>query len=298
MSPAKPRKRRPTTAAIVAGPITLRDFALRFGLSGPTEQARIWFVARLNNLVLHSQAIAGAKDGYDLDTYAYGLANHLGIRYDTSRASLARYTAGSAVGAFLPADFSTFLAALEYLVHALPRAQGTALAEFITQAIREAPGDLLIRWESGRFYPSGAELLDEDLVSSPLLWLRQKVPAAAPAIERALDSLLAGQQHPERLRSVITDSYEALETAAKHYCGNTRDLSANRDLLIRRARLNDLMAHLLREYVRFGNRYRHGATEAIADPSYSDAEAFLYSTGILLRLVSTSSIEPAPAVVE
>lgn len=240
-------------------------------------------------MVLHSEALAGRHGNYNLADYDFGLANHLGIRYDKNKASLAAMTQGAAIAAILPSDFGMFLSSLEYLVDALPSPPYDQLDAFIAEAIDAAPGGVGVRWEGHRFYPGGAQLLDAELVSGPLAWLRRSAPAAVAPMERALDALLAGQQTPAHLRTVITAAYEALETAAKVVCGNDRDLSGNRDRLVKVATLDPLVAGILRAYIPAGNSYRHGSVQPTPDPDYRDAEAFLYTTGLLLRAISAAT---------
>lgn len=147
--------------------------------------------------------------------------------------------------------------------------------------------DLGIRWSDGRFLPEGAQLLDDRLVNDSLQFLRGKrFETVLMPFEKSLGHLLSARKEPSHLHDAVTDAYEALEAMTKISAGNDKDLSANRELFIRRVNASDEYKKLLVDYVDYGCRFRHAATPDKPKPAitYREAESFIYLTGIFIRL--------------
>lgn len=139
----------------------------------------------------------------------------------------------------------------------------------------------------------GAALLDERLVNDPLHWLREnsKYRNVLDPFEKGLKHLMEGKKAPERYSDVITDMYEALEGMAKTVTGReTRDLSGNKEMFISKLKLPDAYRTLLGDYIEFANDYRHAleSGQKRATPSEKDTEAFVYLTGLFIRLAIQS----------
>jgi hypothetical protein len=217
--------------------------------------------------------VAGSDTNYELDDYAFGLANHLGVRYN-----------GRYVSWYLPSDFDQLLAALEYLVSAMPPKQSTALDQFIRSALKESPADLQVDWRNDRFLPHGVAVLDKPLVDEPYEWLTAKgLKGVVKPFGRAIEGLIKARRDPEMRWSVIRDAYEALEAAAQQVCANDRELSGNRELLIKMGRLSPIQGAVLPELVKSGNLYRHGKKAGLEYPTYEFSEEYVYQIGVVLR---------------
>ena len=260
-----------------------RDFLDRFGLGVDADRCAAWFATWIRNHLMGDEVFLGASE-----ELAFGLASRMGLTYRPVTALMRMMRTSdrthSSFEDYIPAGFHDLLRATEYLYANMPAAR-TAIDMFIPEGIANAPCDLQLRWENGRFLPAGAELLDQELVSPVLAFLRHSAlwPAAEP-LEKALRALLEGRRAPARYKDAVRDGYEAVEYAAKMVCGNDRTLNANRDLVSTRGALAATSRALLREYIAFGNDYRHAESlEGLPAVDGRRAEQFIYETAILLR---------------
>jgi hypothetical protein len=158
----------------------------------------------------------------------------------------------------------------------------------IQLVIEKSEVDLGITWKDGRFYPSGAEELDQELVNEPLKWLREKkYKSIMEPYSKGLSHYLQSIKKTELLSDVVTDMYEALEALAKIVTKRTtKDLSANRELFIKNLGASEAYKRILNEYIKYANEYRHATKEEKKRPNLirSEVESFIYLTGIFLRL--------------
>ena len=159
--------------------------------------------------------------------------------------------------------------------------------EIIIKIIRDSEIDIGITWRYGQFCPCGAELLDDILVNESLRWLSDnKYNSVLTPFSKGLRHLLESNSNFDLLSDVITDTYESLEAMAKILAGNDKDLSANKDKFIAILKLNESYKKILSEYISYGCQYRHAAKNGTLrkTPQKSETEAFVYMTGIFLRL--------------
>jgi len=156
--------------------------------------------------------------------------------------------------------------------------------------------DLGIRWENGRFLSSRAEILDQVLVDDPLRWLRSKpgFETVIAPFEKSLRHLVQAKNRPELYQDAIRDAYEALEALGSIITGRQgKDLSANRDLLIKKLGLGERHKKLLSAYINYAHEYRHAEEEpgARKPAGEREAESFVYLTGWFMRLASERPLE-------
>ena len=150
--------------------------------------------------------------------------------------------------------------------------------------------DLGIRWQDGKFWPKGAELLDDKLVNDPLKWLRDRgYSTVTDPFEKALRHFIEAGSRPELLSDAIGNSYIALEALAKIVVGNNSDLSTNKKPFVKRLNGNNFHEQIfkvLEKYLYAGNPYRHGGNleKPLPELTYAETEFFLYLTGTFIRL--------------
>jgi len=70
-----------------------------------------------------------------------------------------------------------------------------------------------------------------------------------------------------------------------------KDLSANRDLLIKKFSLGERHKRLLKEYINYANEYRHAVDQPRIAVGASEAESFVYLTGWFIRLAVERPLE-------
>jgi hypothetical protein len=245
----------------------------RFGIVLGVTEAKRRFVNRVHNFFLGVMKKASVEGQAELERY---LCHKLGERYKTF----------GSWPIIIGEDFDTCLLALEAL-HAHNTWKEIA-AYGIQSILADTEIDIGIRWDGGQFIPTGAPALDERLVSDVLGILQ--APAyrgISDAFNKGLGHLLHSLKKPELLSDVITDMYEAVEALAKIVCANDKDLSANREALISKLDLADAYRKILKEYIEYANDlHRHAGEKGQAKPLpvRREVEAFLYLTGLLIRM--------------
>lgn len=255
-----------------------RKYHERFGIELGVAEAKRRFVNRVLNFILdHIRDVAWNIDEYaaqaELDKY---LCSKLGERY----------TGRGCLDTVLGTDFDTCLRALEALS---AHSDWNMEAERgIKTILAETEIDIGIRWENGHFLPSGAPALDAALVSDPLaLLVTPEHKGVADAFKKGLDHFLHSIQKPALLADVLTDMYEALEALVKIVCGNDKGINANRDAFISKLGLHASYGKMLAEYIDYANLMaRHAGEKGQAKPlpSRKEVEAFMYLTGLFIRL--------------
>jgi hypothetical protein len=247
-------------------------FHERFQISVPKEEARRRFVNRVGNEIFRS-------------------GGWLIIPVDVNRAiatELGEPWRGAAPEDYTTLDFNRTLQAIEGIFKYVIEPISEFWLEFdrrVQDLIQMAEVDLEITWQAGRFLPSGAKLLDAQLVNESLGWLREKrYQTVLAPFEKALNHLLRARAQPELLSDVVTDAYEALETLSKIITEKDRTLDANQELFISTVKASDAYKRILKEYIAYAHNFRHGSLEPKPALSYGEAESFVYLTGIFIRL--------------
>ena len=141
----------------------------------------------------------------------------------------------------------------------------------------------LARWKEGFFYPSGAEELDAALVEEAVTWLKD-YPNERKDYAAALQYYTKGTE----LSDVIENCYTAVEGGVRQVLGNKKTLDNNKDELLKKLDLSDGWNAILANYITYAHDYRH-ASEERHEIKKQEAEAYLYMTGLIIRLVIESN---------
>jgi hypothetical protein len=185
-------------------------------------------------------------------------------------------------------DFHRTLLSIEALYKCVQSFMRDNLDRIVKNILKMAEFDLGISWQDGIFTKSGAKLLDDKLVNEELHWLRAKeYTNVLDPFEKGLEHYLQSEKRPELLSDVITDMYEALEAMAKIVAERpAHDLSANKELFIKKVKASDEYKKILTNYIDYANKFRHAAAEGKEKPRINpkEAESFIYLTGLFLRL--------------
>jgi hypothetical protein len=104
--------------------------------------------------------------------------------------------------------------------------------------------------------------------------------------EKGLHHYLEEQKQPEKLADVVTDMYEALEKMARITNGNNKTLGSNAEKFISNLGLSSYYETMLREYTKYAHEFRHAVEQGKerVPPLPNEVEAFVYTTGIFIRL--------------
>jgi hypothetical protein len=253
-------------------------FHERFHIEVPIEEAKRRFVNRAHNVLLQASSNSWS-DIREWDKVMKAIATYLGEPYTPGEG----YRIGDA-GRYTRREFERTLDALEGLTRAFP---AKPVGQIISSILDMAEVDLGVCWDGKQFLPSGAKLLDEKLVNDSLQWLRGKgYQTVLEPFEKALGHLLRARSSPELLSDVVTDAYEALEALAEIVTGKDTKLDAIQQEFISRINASDDYKRILKEYIAFAHKFRHGAAAPDKKPelSYAETESFVYLTGVFIRL--------------
>ncbi len=262
-----------------------QPFHLRFDVSVNVQDAHSRFLNRVDNL-LFTNFIEG-DENRELQAY-WKIANVLGEGFKSYN-NFKYYAKG---------QFLRGLQCIEAAYDSLTsEEQKTRFESSLSYIFSLSEIDLGVVWEDGRFRRSGSTLLDEELVNDPLGTLSDiRFVSSREPLVKALTHLLEGERRPELFADVITDCYESLEACAKIVTGRKdKDLSANAELLISQmpvsTNLKDALKVQIRAYIAYGNTYRHAkkSEEHRSLPTKAEAEAFVYETGLFIRLATSKA---------
>jgi hypothetical protein len=187
-------------------------------------------------------------------------------------------------------EFLRNLQAVE-AIHEIAGSDKKFLEDLVAHLLARSETDLGVVWESGKFKPTGAKLLDDSLINESLKWLRSRTyETVIEPFEKALRHFLSVTKEPDRASDVVTDMYEALEAMAKKVTGQDRDLSGNQELFLSKIKASDGYKRIFREYISYANTIRHAARGDAAKPKIDarEAESFMYLTGLFIRLAAAT----------
>jgi hypothetical protein len=188
---------------------------------------------------------------------------------------------------YIPSDFLGCLEALEEIYKSIYVQNQGQLDFYIQKLLKESRIDLEVEFENGQFFPKGSELLDEKLIDDILNCLDSEEHAdILPPFSTGLLRYKESIKDQSKLKDVIDNMYEALEAFAKYINKNDKDLSGNKELLIKNLKLNDYYKNMLFEYIGYANEFRHAAKKRQRRPGLNkyEVEAFIYLTGLFIRL--------------
>lgn len=252
-------------------------FNERFNIEVNLEEARKRFVNRIyNDIFLFYQSQFNTPQI---------IATTLGKKY------VPRYPL---IDTYLSSDFYENLEAIEGLFEYTSNKLSPSLdnpslqiQKNIKEILSKSEVDLGILWENGKFLPTGAKLLDEKLINENLHWLRDKnYETVLEPFEKGLNHYLHSTKRPKLLSDVITDMYESLEAFSKIITNKNKDLSANRELLLRKIKVSSEYKVILKDYIEYACNFRHALESGKSKPNLDnyEVESFIYLTGIFIRL--------------
>lgn len=151
--------------------------------------------------------------------------------------------------------------------------------EWIKIALAHAVIDIGVKWADGEFYPSGAKILDEKLIDDPLGWL-QKYPPIKEHYGNALKDYYNKQYNDS-----VGNCYLALEGFVRSVLGNDRTLDNNKEDLLKYIDISQEWKAILNKFIDYANEYKRHASKKLHEVKPREVEAFVYFTGLLLRLL-------------
>jgi hypothetical protein len=261
----------------------IRPFEKRFDIPLALEDVKERFMNRIwNSLNQEFNLLVESSPFSEYLPALRHVADGLGVMYHRN------YGFGHYAGE----DFNQLLNSLELLYAGLLEydraSDARTLESLIQSAISMSEIDLGIEWRNGIFQPSGANLLDEELVNEPMKWLADpKYKNVLQPFQKGLRHYLETTKDQSKLPDTITDMYEALEALAKIVTERpNKDLTANAQLFVSKLGLSEYYNKMLKDYIDYACDYRHGVeqTRERQLPKRNEVEAFIYTTGLFIRL--------------
>jgi len=273
-------------------------FERRFGIEVDQGQARTRFTNRIELLVFAKLNRTEQSKMLFLYRYRTGACIPLGPhQFALEGVSLIDAIVGvtesmELVG--IKRDFLGYLHLVELAYEALPQRQET-IDKAVRTALSDAEANLGVSWHSGVFAPHETPILDKPLreeLLSPMLAGSQYDNVRA-AYKYGLSILTQAGQDENQLKGSVFNMYESLEAMAKLVTGHDKDLSQNRQRLVKELRLPKSYSDILKHVVAFGNQFRHAdslepGSQRGKRPLLSRqlAESYSYFIGVFLRLAA------------
>jgi len=262
-----------------------------FGLGDRVEDERERFVERVNQAIFH-QIDTDQTQKFSYEMLFDVVCFELGVNAnDFPQRNFGRTIYKSILPATIRTltkdDFIKTLLVLRILyvwfkVTSNPAENQEWLSGWIKNVLDRCSCDIGIRWKEGSFYPAGAEELDKSLIEETLTWLTD-YPDERKDYQRALECYSANQSSPD----VIMNCYSAVEGVTRNVLGNKKTLDNNKDELLKKMDLSDGWNSILATYVNYAHNYRHASPERHKIKE-RETEAYLYMTGLIIRLIIES----------
>ncbi|MFQ5861963.1 MAG: hypothetical protein ACE5IC_02475 [Candidatus Brocadiales bacterium] len=267
----------------VNGVIMLKEFNKRFGIQSSVEEEKRRFVQRINQSVFYK-----IEKRSDYELLFKSTCYWLGVNADDCITIANRGNYGEIIMPSLRSLTSDdFLKTIKILVlsHGFLKFDSELqekMSFWIENALSHSTVDLGVKWKNGMFYPSGAEILDETLVEDPLDWL-DDFPDEKQDFLKAID-----RYSTNKLDDVVINCYLVVEGLVRKVLQNNRTLDNNREELLRKVGLSQEWKAFLSNYINYANEFKRHASDRRHTISPSEVEAFLYFTGLLVRLIVES----------
>jgi hypothetical protein len=265
----------------------IKDFYQRFGLETTLLEAKTRFMSRVDASIFRYYQLRPSDVGRSL----------LGVDFvqwfsEESGENLTGYINidpyGSVVsshltfGTIVTDVFEKHLLIIEAIFKYLRLKNRLFDLEYLTAKVPEildkSEINLGIFWKDGKFYPSGTKLLDKKLVEDVLDWL-SKFPDEKKDFENALKALMA-----KRDNDAISDCYNCVEGTVRKILNSKKTLDGNREDLLIKLNISQEWKSLLNNFITYANEYKRHASEKRHKTNPNEVEAFVYLTGLIIRL--------------
>lgn len=161
----------------------------------------------------------------------------------------------------------------------------TRINKIVDHALNQ-PISLGVTWRRGKFYPEGVEEFDEKLIKDVLKWLENK-PKIAILYKNALDHYSLSINDPVKRKDVISNAFQAVEKLTQEYLeGPKLSFDKNFNELVKKIELNKEWNKIFNSYKELSKEFgRHAGKDNNFIPKQEDTEAFLYLSGLIIRLI-------------
>ncbi len=156
--------------------------------------------------------------------------------------------------------------------------------DFIVSAQLEAPLSLGVSWVAGKFIPEGAKELQEVLVEDNLLWLSE-FPETQKLFTGALNDYASSRSDEIKRKNAMSNSFQAVEQFARTFLQTDKAFDNIFNELMDSLSLHPHWKQICNRWNELAKEFaRHSGRDGTM-PSQEDVEAFIYLSGLLLRLM-------------
>lgn len=265
--------------------MSLKKFNELFGLKEDLKKEQDRFVQRINQTFF--KTIQQQYGVYE-DIF-YDICYQAGLNPDDIIARVNQHNYGMVkipgLRILTKDDFQETLKIIVLLNDSLSEEGIKKLNQAVELALAATTSDLGIRWKDGMFYPSGAKELDEKLIGENLEWLK-KYPEVKKYFSISLNHFKKSISDPDSRKDAITNSYSSIEALTQKILGNKKTFENNSDALLVKLGLQNEYKKIISNYKQIAHNY--SSRHAGKDFSHIEAEAFIYMTGLLMRLIIQS----------
>jgi hypothetical protein len=258
-----------------------KRFNDEFGLEPDLNAERTKFLLRIQNTLFDSiEKMKFSPESYEV------VFKEMCIQLGQDFASIARgrsYAGPHTIPMLVrltKSDFYTTLKLVEYLyAYYKDDALRECIAKQVVAVLDLSACDIGIHWKDGFFYKSGSGFLDSMLIDDPLGCLKT-YPAVRDEYVRAVKDYFDNEP-----KEMAQKCFIVVENLTRGLLGNSLTLDKNRDALLSKLALSDEWKRIIGPYLIYIHGYsRHGDSVGKELPE-REAEALLYITGILVRLI-------------
>ena len=269
--------------------MSLKKFNDLFGIKEDIAVEKARFVERINQTIFYTLQSDAFPDNYE--NVFRDVCYQAGLN---GRKIIDDLNYNSYGGTYIPSlehitssDFLQTLKILVILYNSLNSKNIIRLNRSIELALSMATIDLGVRWKDGLFYPSGAKELDDKLINENLDWL-SSFSEAKNFFQTSLNHFNKSLTSESARKDAVTNAYSSMEALEKKILNNSKNFDVNSNELVELIKLPTEYKNIVHYYKQIAHSYssRHAGSEF----SHEEAEAFIYLTGILMRLLSSKSV--------
>jgi hypothetical protein len=278
------------------------DFKKRFGQAVDVEEVKRDFVNKISHLIIEplDKQVSFHYGGYSNQPFDF-IALEFGhnpahiIQKHNSNNFYHTETYRPPFSIFAGNDFEKNLLLIEVIYDYYSRQNeylGGDWMKRIENAVKHAltqPLSLGISWKAGKFYPEGIEEFDKKLIDDVLKWLATK-PKIQALYKNALDHYSQSLGDEIKRKDVISNATQAVEKLTQEFLQSQKpSFDNNFNELVDKVGLDKEWKKIFNSYKELSKEFgRHAGNKGFI-PSQEDTEAFLYLSGLIMRLILQKS---------
>ncbi len=274
------------------------DFKKRFGQAIDLEEIKQDFINKITHYFIEP---LDKSDGRYYSEYGSSLFDFVSIEFNRNPSDIIcahNKDNHSAYGTYKPSfkifsgrDFEKTLLLIE-IFYDYFSARDTynndilkTINNYVAIALNQ-PVSTGVSWRDGKFYPEGVEEFDEKLVEDVLKWLGDN-PKISALYKNALDQYSQSLIDKVKRKDVVNNAFQAVEKLTEEYLGSLKpSFDNNFNALVDKLTLDKEWKKIFNSYRELSKEFgRHAGKGDKFIPTQEDTEAFLYLSGLVLRLI-------------